>query len=76
MNNANAGGRGLLRLIGYMSMCVGMAWALQVLGFSGEGSAFSRFLWVMAAASIAGAGAGLVMASSVIQQGEGAPAEA
>ena len=76
MDNANVDGGNLLRLIGFTGICVGMAWAFQILGFGGEGSAYSRFLWVMAAASIAGAGAGRVMASSVLQQGEGVPAEA
>ena len=76
MFDANAGGNDLIRLVGFMGICVGMAWALQIAGFDDHGSAFSRFLWVMAAASIAGAGAGLVMASSVLYARERQPAKA
>ena len=67
MEHGTIGGNGLLRLIGFTGICVGVAWALQILGFGGEASAFGRFVWVMAAASIAGAGAGLIMASSALQ---------
>ena len=54
----------LFRLTGIMAMGIGAAWALQVLGFDGDATAFTRMIWVLAAASIAGAGAGLMIASN------------
>ncbi len=50
----------LLRLIGLMSVFVGIAWAIQILGFP-VGSTASRLMWVMAAGSVSGAGVGLVL---------------
>ena len=55
----------LLRMIGVMAIGVAAAWALQILAFGEAGSAFSRLTWVVMAASIAGAGAGLVFVSSI-----------
>ena len=54
----------LLRLTGIMAIAIGAAWALQILGFSGDNSAFTRILWVIAAASMAGGGAGLLIAAN------------
>ena len=48
----------LLRLVGFMSVGVGLAWAFQVVGFGTDGSAFGQLMWVVGAAAIAGAGAG------------------
>lgn len=57
-------GAGLLRMIGVMAICVSAVWILQILAF-GEGSAaLSRMTWILGAATIAGAGAGLVFVSS------------
>ena len=53
----------LLRLIGIMAIGIGAAWALQVLGFDGDNTAFARLMWVIAAASMAGGGAGLLIAA-------------
>lgn len=65
-NEAN--GPSLLRMIGVMAICVGAVWALQILAF-GEGAAvLSRLTWVLGAASIAGAGAGLIYASSMLPE--------
>lgn len=61
---------GLLRLIGFMAICVGVMWALQILGF-GHTTAYSRFLWVMGAALVAGAGTGLIAASGLLTETEG-----
>ena len=60
----------LLRLIGIMAMGIGAAWALQVLGFDGDATAFSRMIWVLAAATMAGAGAGLLIASNGLPEAE------
>ena len=48
-------------MIGFMTVFVGIAWALQILGFSEHTSAMSQLAWVIAAASISGAGVGLVV---------------
>ena len=48
----------LLRLVGVMSVGVGLAWAFQVLGFGADSTAFGQLMWVVGAAAIAGAGAG------------------
>lgn len=69
-------GSGLLRFIGFTGICVGVAWALQILGFGGDASAFGRFMWVMASASMAGAGAGLIMASRTMQDADHGAAKA
>ena len=53
----------LLRMIGVFAIVVAAVWSLQILAFGEAGSAFSRLTWVVAAASIAGAGAGLVFVS-------------
>ena len=63
MENSTVTSGNLLRLMGFMGVCVGIAWALQVLGFDGA-STISRLLWVLAAASIAGAGVGFIAASA------------
>ena len=60
----------MLRLVGIMAIGIGAAWALQVLGLSSEGTAFSRLMWVVAAASMAGAGAGLMLAGRSFDSGE------
>ena len=54
----------LLRLIGIMAIGIGAAWALQVLGFSGNSTALTRMMWIVAAASMAGGGAGLLIAAN------------
>ena len=72
MENSTMTSGNLLRLMGFMGVCIGFAWALQVLGFGGA-STMSRLLWVLAAASIAGAGVGLIAASASLQ---GAPVKA
>ena len=65
-NSTNTSGN-LLRIVGFMGICVGAAWALQVLGFGGEGS-FGRLMWVVASASIAGAGTGMIVAAGSLQK--------
>ena len=67
-------GPSLLRMIGVMAIGVAALWALQILAFGEAGSAFSRLTWVVAAASIAGAGAGLVSVSSAPLRGNSAAA--
>jgi hypothetical protein len=49
----------LLRLVGITGVCVGLAWALQVLGLGGA-AGLSRMVWVLGAAAIAGAGVGAI----------------
>ena len=61
---------GLLRMVGVMAICVGIAWVVQIFGFSHGPTAFSRLIWVVAAASISGAGAGLVVAAGSLPQPE------
>ena len=61
-NAANTNSSNLLR----MGICVGAAWALQVLGFGGQAS-FGRLMWVLASASIAGAGTGMIVAAGSLQ---------
>ena len=70
-NEAN--GPSLLRMIGFMAICVGVVWALQILAF-GDAGAISRMSWILGAASIAGAGAGLIFASSTLPQAQQANA--
>ena len=65
-NAANTNSSNLLRIVGFMGICVGAAWALQVLGFGGQAS-FGRLMWVLASASIAGAGTGMIVAAGSLQ---------
>ena len=53
----------LLRLVGFFGIAIGIAWAVQTLGFGHE-SVGAKLMWVIAAASMSGAGAGLLVASS------------
>lgn len=71
-NEAN--GPSLLRMIGFMAICVGAIWALQILAFGESGATLVRMSWVLGAASIAGAGAGLIFAASSLPQAQGAKA--
>ena len=64
MDNGTITSGNLLRLIGIMAIGVGVAWALQTIGFGGDASAFSKTMWVLAAATISGAGAGLIVAAN------------
>ncbi len=66
----------LLRLTGIMAIGIGAAWALQVLGFDGDASAFTRMIWVLAAASMAGGGAGLLIAANGLPDIEAASSRA
>ncbi len=60
----------LLRLTGIMAIAIGAAWALQILGFAGDNSAFTRMMWIVAAASMAGGGAGLLIAANGLPERE------
>ncbi len=62
----------LLRMIGFMAICVGAIWALQILAFGDGEEVMTRLTWVLAAASVAGAGAGLVFAASTLPDAQGA----
>ena len=53
----------LLRLTGIMSVCVGAAWAVQVLGFGSDSVGFHKLMWILGAAAIAGAGVGTIYTS-------------
>ena len=66
MENETNTSSNLLRIVGFMGICVGAAWALQVLGFGGEGSV-GRLMWVLASATIAGAGTGMIVAAGSLQ---------
>ena len=68
-----AGTADLIRLIGLMSVGVGIAWAVQIIGFP-VGTAASRLMWVLAAASFSGAGVGLVLTASSLGGGNEAVA--
>ena len=59
----------LLRLIGIMAVAVAAAWAVQVLGFGGS-SALGKLIWVVAAATIAGGGTGLIVTSLTARSNE------
>ena len=65
-NAANTNSSNLLRMVGFMGICVGVAWALQVFGFAGQASS-GRLIWVLASASIAGAGTGMIVAVGSLQ---------
>ena len=54
----------LLRLTGIMAIVIGAAWALQILGFAEDNTALARIAWIVAAASMAGVGAGLLIAAN------------
>ncbi len=66
----------LLRLVGIMAIGIGAAWALQILGFGGDNTAFGRMLWVVSAAAMAGSGAGLLIAANGLSNAEGTRSEA
>lgn len=57
-------GSSLLRMIGFMAICVGVVWAMQILAFGDAGAAIARLSWVLGASAIAGAGAGLIFAAA------------
>jgi hypothetical protein len=76
MDGATITRSNMLRLLGLMAMGIGAAWVLQVVGFGPDNSAETRMVWVLAAASIAGAGAGLLVAAGAIIDVDGAPNEA
>ncbi len=63
-NEAN--GPSLLRMIGCMAICVSVIWALQILAFGEAGGVLTRLSWVLGAAAIAGAGAGLIFVASTL----------
>lgn len=64
----------MLRLIGVMAICVGIAWACQILAFGSDGTALTRMVWVLGAAAIAGAGAGTVYTASSLNAEEASEA--
>ena len=66
----------LLRLIGFMTVCVGIAWAVQTLGFSQEATLTGRLLWTIAAAAVSGAGVGLVLTAGSMPEAEAIPVKA
>ena len=70
-NGINTAGY-LLRLVGFFSIAIGIAWAVQTLGF-GQETIGAKLMWVVAAASMSGGGAGLIVASAAVQP-EMAPA--
>ncbi len=76
MDNGTINSGNLLRLIGIMAIGVGVAWALQTVGFGGEASVLNKMMWVVAAASVAGAGFGLIVASGALQDEQGRAARA
>ena len=57
----------LLRLIGFFGVAVGVAWAVQTLGFGHE-TVGAKLMWVLAAAGISGAGVGLIGAAVGLEQ--------
>ena len=65
----------LLRLIGFFGMMVGVAWAIQTIGF-GEATLATKLMWVVAAASMCGAGAGLLVASAGVSNDAARPVRA
>ena len=71
-NEAN--GPGLLRMIGFMAICVGAVWALQILAFGETGGVLTKLSWVLGAAAIAGAGAGLIFVASTLPEAQRAEA--
>ena len=62
----------LVRMVGFMAICVGLAWAVQIIGLSHDGTVVGRLMWVLAAASVCGAGSGLIVTSSSLQDIDGA----
>lgn len=66
----------MVRIIGVAAVGIGIAWALQALGLAGDGSALSRLMWVVSAASICSVGAGLVITAGKFQEMEAASYEA
>lgn len=60
----------LLRMVGVMAIFVGIAWAIQIFGFSHGPVALARLMWVVAAAAICGAGAGLVLTAGTMRETE------
>ena len=70
MENGTSAGD-MLRSVGFATVCVGLAWAVQVLGF-GDAAGLGRFMWVMAAATVCGSGVGMVVASNVMSEPEAA----
>jgi hypothetical protein len=60
----------LLRLTGVFGIAIGIAWAVQTLGFGHEAIG-AKLMWVVAAASMSGAGAGLIVASRTLDSEQG-----
>ncbi len=75
MDNGTITAGYLLRLVGFFGIAVGVAWAIQTVGFGHEALG-AKLMWVVAAASMCGAGAGLIVASSAVRDGGMEPARA
>jgi hypothetical protein len=74
MNDGAIAKSDLLRMVGLMSVGIGLAWAYQILALAGDASGFDRMMWVLAAATIAGAGVGTLYTSSALRDQDGARA--
>ena len=70
MENGAATAGYLLRLTGFFGIAIGVAWAAQTLGFGHE-TIGAKLMWVVAAASMSGAGAGLIVASRTLETDQG-----
>ena len=66
MDNGTINAGYLLRLVGFFGIAIGIAWAVQTLGFGHEAIA-SRLMWAIAAASVSGAGVGLIVAATGLE---------
>lgn len=57
----------ILRMIGFLGIGVGAAWAFQILGLASHMTAGDKLLWVMGAASVAGASFGLIVVADAFK---------
>ena len=64
----------LLRLTGVMTIGVGIAWAVQILGLGHDPDMIGRLMWTLAAASVSGAGVGLVVTAGNLPEVQAARA--
>ncbi len=60
----------MLRLIGALAVCVGVAWAVQILGLNSDATVVGRLIWTLAAASVSGAGVGLLLTAGKMTETE------
>lgn len=76
MENETVTSGDLMRWTGIMAIGIGLAWAVQILGSGSDFVTFSKLVWVVASAAMAGTGVGLIVASGALRRQDDSPVRA